>query len=197
MKKDTFAQELCALLVDKGVIKASEGESMQEAFKDSSKAAFDDFLLEEGLVAKEELLDVLSQYYKVPAIDVVGIFFDSALLHKFPKGMLLRLGVIPYEVDGNILVLVASRPNNPNLLSCLGAYVSYDLQFMVGFRRDIEDSVKEFYEKSVTQVDEGEEQELIDIENYGTYQNEELLEDAQGSQAVDFSDDDDDFNAEC
>ena len=197
MAHATFAQDLCAILMDMGVIQEAEAQSMQEAFKDASKASFDDFLLEEGLVAEEDLLKALSQYYQVPFLDVVGVFFDSALLHKFPKGMLLRLGVIPYQVDENILVLVASRPNDSNLLSCLGNYVSYDLQFMVGLRRDIEDSIKEFYEKAVTQVDEGEERELIDIENYGTYQNEELLEDEEGIEALDMTDEDDDFSSEC
>jgi len=198
MESGTFAQNLCAILVNMGVVKKAEGESMQKAFKNSSKAAFDEFLLEDGLVAKEDLLKALSVHYQVPFIDVVGIFFDSALLHKFPKGMLLRLGVIPYKVDGNILVLVATRPNDSNLLSCLGQYVSYDLRFMVGLRRNIEDTVKEFYDKSVTQVDEGEDRELIDIENYGTYQTEELLRDEDGTEAVDLIDDDDDeFNSEC
>ncbi len=197
MENRTFVQELCVILVNMGVIKASEGESMQSAFKDSSKAAFDEFLLGEGLVAEKDLFKALSEYYQVPFMDVDGIFFDSALLHKFPKGMLLRLGVIPHEVDGNILMLVATRPNDSNLLSCLGKYVSYDLQFMVGLRRHIENNIKEFYEKSVTQVDEGEDRELINIENYGTYQNEELLEDEEGAEAVDLTEEDDEFDSEC
>ena len=196
MESSTFTQELCTILVNMGVIKKSEGEAMQVAFKDASKAAFDAFLLGEGLVAKEDLLQALSKYYQVPFMDVVGTFFDLALLHKFPKGMLLRLGVLPYKVDGNILVLVGTRPNDANLLSCLGNYVSYDLQFMVGLRRDIEDTVKEFYDKAVTQVDEGEDRELINIENYGTYQNEEVLEDEQGTEAVDLTEDDE-FDPEC
>ena len=197
MESTTFAQKLCTILVNMGVIKKSEGEAMQTAFQDASKAAFDDFLLGEGLVAKGDLFKALSKYYQVPFMDVVGVFFDSALLHKFPKGMLWRLGVIPYKVDGNILMLVATRPNDANLLSCLGNYVSYDLQFMVGLRRDIEDTVKEFYDKAVTQVDEGEDRELINIENFGTYQNEELLEDEEGSKAVDLTEEDDEFNSEC
>lgn len=198
MERNSFAQQLCDTLVEMKVISASEGDALQESFTSSSKAAFDEFLLEEGLVSEEHLLKALGMIYQVPYIDVVGIFFDSALLHKFPKGMLLRLGVIPYQVDGNILVLVASRPNDTNLLSCLGKYVSYDLQFMVGLRRDIEDSVRQYYEKAVTQVDEGEERELIDTDNYGVYQQEELLEDEQASEAqVPLDEDDDDFSSEC
>ena len=197
MEITEFAQELSKILIRMDVVSASEGESLQEAFKDSSKAVFDEFLLEEGLVSEKHLLKALGELYQVPYIDVVGIFFDSSLLHKFPKGMLLRLGVLPYQVDGNILVLVASSPDNTNLLSCLGKYVSYDLRFMVGLRRDIEDTVKEFYEKSVTQVDEGEERELINTDNYGEYQQEELLDDESGDAQAVIDDDDDDFSSEC
>jgi len=190
-----FVEELTNILVKMKVVSVAEGRALQEAFKGSSRAAFDQFLLEEGLVAEENLLKALGDLYQVLYIDVVGIFFDSALLHKFPKGMLLRLGVIPYQVDGNILILIASRPDNPNLRSCLGRYVSYDLQFMVGLRRDIESTIREFYEASLTEVDESEERDSNELSGYSEY-GDEGPRDTQKRDDT-FDDDDSDFSAKC
>lgn len=171
-KRDAFAQALSEILVKHNVTTEAEARAMQRAFKSSEKENFDDFLLEEGLVEEPTLLRALSEYFQVPAVDVTGYFFDTTLLRNFPKDFLLRNRIIPLEMDEDIMVVVASEPDNPDLLSGIGAYASEDVQFRVGLARDICDSVKEFYDKSDTDllddqglVDEqlGEEQRYHDL----------------------------------
>ena len=153
-KKEAFTQGLSEILVKAKVIAPNEARSMQELFKDSTKETFDEFLLEEGLVEESDLLKGLSEYYQLPSFDVVGYFFDHNLVTKFPKGFLLRSGIIPLEVDQNMLIVVASNPEESRLESAIRDYVSYDVNFMVGLKRDICDAVKEFYDLSPVEVDE-------------------------------------------
>lgn len=153
-KKEAFTKGLSEILVKNKIIAFDEAQSMQEMFKDSVKETFDDFLLEEGLVEESDLLKALSEYYQLPSFDVVGYFFDHNLLAKFPKGFLLRSGIIPLEVDQNMLIVIASNPEESGLESSIRDYVSYDINFMVGLRRDISDAVKEFYDLSPADVDE-------------------------------------------
>jgi hypothetical protein len=153
-KRESFAQALCDLFVKYKTITPAQARAMQRAFKTSTKETFDNFLLEEGLIEESVLLRALSDYYEVPCIDVVGYFFETFLLHKFPKDFLLRNEIIPLEVvDEEILMMVANDPSDQELLPQIGEFVSYDIQFNVGLARDICDSVKEFYDKSLTQVD--------------------------------------------
>jgi hypothetical protein len=153
-KRHTFAQDLSIILVKIGAIKEDEGKALQKAFKDADHDNFTEFLLDRGLIEEEDLLKALSLYYKVPAFDVVGYFFDHTLLQQFPKDLLLRLGIIPLEVeDDSIMIMVACEPNDPELLPAIGNYVSYDIQFRVGFFRDISDAIKEFYDRSPTDTD--------------------------------------------
>jgi general secretion pathway protein E len=155
-KRETFAQALCAILVKHNVISEAEGRSMQRSFKNSSKENFDDFLLSEGLVDEEDVLKALGDYYQVPPVDVTGYFFDTVLLRNFPKDFLLRNRIIPLEMEDDILVIVASEPDNPDLLPALGAYTSEDIRFNVGLSIDITDAIKEYYDKSLTDLlDEG------------------------------------------
>jgi len=153
-KRHTFAQDLSEILERNKVLSHEESLAIQKAFHDSEKAQFDDFLLEEGLVQEEDLLKALSQHYQVPAFDVVGYFFNHDLITKFPKGFLLREAVAPVEIEENILSVVASEPDKEGLESMIREFVSYDIVFMVGLRRDICDAVKEFYDKSPTDIEE-------------------------------------------
>lgn len=51
-------------------------------------------------------------------------------------------------------MVVASDPSKPELLSALGQYASEDIEFYVGIGLDIQDSIKEFYDKSLTEPDD-------------------------------------------
>lgn len=175
-KREKFAQELTDVLVKHGSISEVEGRSMQRAFKNVDRDNFDEFLLEEGLVEEEQLLSALSEYYQVPAVDVTGYFFDTELLRNFPKDFLLRNGIIPLEMEDDVLIIVASNPDNPDLVSGLGAYTSEDIQFRVGLARDISDAVKEFYDKSLTDLmdeQDYQDEQLIEEERYHSLINEE------------------------
>lgn len=163
-KKETFAQALTDILVKHKIINEAEGRSLQRSFKNSAKEQFDDFLLEEGLIEEANLLKALSEYFQVPCVDVTGYFFDTQLLRNFPKDFLLRNTIIPLEIDEDILTVVANNPDNTNLLPELGEFTSKDIRFNVGLSRDIADAVKEFYDKSPT--------DLLDEQDY----NDEQLE---------------------
>lgn len=155
MKASTsFVEGLIDVLQKQQAVSADRAAALKKLFEDRSKVAFDTFLLQEGLVDRATLLNALSAYYKVPAFDVVGYFFERHYLRMFPKHFLLRHKIIPIPRDENILVVIASQPDNPELLSAIGEHVSYDIRFNVGLEEDIADAIEEYYEKALTEVPE-------------------------------------------
>lgn len=79
-------------------------------------------------------------------------------------------------MEDDVLVVVASNPDNPDLVSGLGAYTSEDIQFRVGLARDIADAVKEFYDKSLTDLmdeQDYQDEQLIEEERFHSLINEE------------------------
>ena len=150
---NSFEQALVDIIVDLEIASRTDVQAMSVAFSEQNKGRFDVFLLEEGLLLEQDLLRVLSVYYQVPSFDVVGHFFDTTMLHKFPKGFLLRNAIIPLELDEDILVVVTSDPSRVGLESSIREHVSYDITFFVGLERDICNAVKEFYDQSLTNVD--------------------------------------------
>lgn len=150
-RNNTIVDRIIDALVRLGAIEVKEKENIKNAFGQSSSARFDDFLISEGLVERDMLLRALSPCYQVPAYDVVGEFFDHILLTNFPKDFLLRNAVIPLELDGDELVVIAAEPDTPGLEHAIRQFTENDVVFAVGLRTDICDAVKEFYDKSVTE----------------------------------------------
>ena len=160
-----FVPDLIAILVENKVIDAHEGQAMVQDFSDQSDAAFDEFVLATGMVAKEDLLMALSQLYQVPAVDVHGYFFDTGLVKSMPKEFLLHYGVIPLEVEENIMTVVAYEPDMPGLDRKLEEYGSYVIEFRVGLLRDILDVIRDYYDEEMVTLDGmtgDEEAELIE-----------------------------------
>lgn len=152
------------VLVQLNHLSTTDATALHEAFRESEVERFEEFLLDEDVVSKEDLLAALEIYYKLPAIDVVGILFEHNLIIKFPKEIMLSHGFIPYQQDGDILQVIAARPQDAELPEIISEYVSYETVFMVGIYRDICDAAKEFHDQALTLVeeDEDEERELLD-----------------------------------
>jgi hypothetical protein len=66
---------------------------------------------------------------------------------------MLRNSFIPYEHDGEVMIVVVADPENEQLLEIIGRNVSYDISFMVGIADDINDMIKEYYDDSLTKPD--------------------------------------------
>lgn len=148
-RDQAFIDGFCALLVKSGALKNRDAQELQEQFERSTAIYFEDFLLEEDIVSKEDMLQTLSEYYQMPAVDVIGVFFDHHLVRMFPKDVMLRDGFIPFERDGDILLVIAARPRHPALSQVIGDFVSYDVAYMVGIYTDITGQVQEFYDQSI------------------------------------------------
>src|SRR3990167_1625303 len=151
MSRVQFATELVAILVQQGSIAANLAPDLVRQFQDDSKAEFDEFLRSAGLVTKAQLLAALSAYYRVPAFDVEGYLFDHELLINFPKDVLLNQAFIPLQIEDNLLAVVASVPSD-DLIEKIGEYVPYVIELRVGLQRAIIDSIEEFYDASLTNI---------------------------------------------
>lgn len=175
--KKGFEAGFLEVLVRLQYIEPEEAIQLLLKYDESDVDQLDEFLLSEGILEQEELLEALSEYYQVPSFDVTGYFFETHLLRMFPKDMLLRNEIIPMQVDENMLIVVAANPNNADLLFEIGENVSYDVRFHVGVARDICDAVKEYYDKADTEMNEDEDirQEHLLVSEFHRMENEDPL----------------------
>ena len=150
-KNEVFNKAFLDILIEQKVISSDKVSEISGRFADSSIAEFDAFLLEEGLADVEQILIALAMYYHVPYFDTEGHFFETFLLRKFPKDFLMRHAIIPLQVEGDFMIVVAAHPELGGLESAMRNYVSYDIEFLVGIRRHITDAIEEYYDKSLVE----------------------------------------------
>ncbi len=155
---ENFEVGFLAVLVELKFVSAQDAVKLLEMYHESDIDQFDEFLLSEGIVEQEYILEALSEYFQVPSFDAVGYFFETHFLRMFPKDMLLRNEIIPLQVDENMMIMIAANPHNQDLLFEIGEHVSYDIRFHVGIGRDICDAVKEYYDKS--DVEDSQDQDI-------------------------------------
>ncbi len=151
-KHDTFVDKLSEILLKNKVITAADAKVYRQQFESSDHDSFDDFLISEGLISKENLLTALSAYYQVPSVDVDGYYIDDELIRNFPKDFLIANEVIPLEMEDDFLVVAAADPSDPDLISKFGKLTSEDIQFQVSIAQDIIDAVEEYYDRSLTET---------------------------------------------
>lgn len=151
-KHTTFVDRLVDILIKSKVITEQDAKVYRQQFESSDSDSFDDFLITEGLISKENLLIALSTYYQLPFVDVEGYYVDGELIRNFPKEFLVNNEVIPLEMEDDFLVVAAAHPADPSLLSLFGKYTSEDIQFQVGLAQDIIDAIEEYYDKSLTET---------------------------------------------
>ena len=152
-KKHQFVARLADAFVKLQVLSEQEADSLVKEFQGRAKGRIDDFLLDEGIVDRETLLKALQTVYNIPPFDVRGHFFNHQLLLFVPKDFLLNKGIIPLDVDDEIMTIVMSNPEDEETLDTLGRYVSYNVNVFVGIRRDILDAVEEYYDEDVVSAD--------------------------------------------
>lgn len=150
MKRLDVVEGLSSILASHNKINASDLSGLIHSFKNQDDISFEDFLLEEAIVDRDELLQALSEYYQVPQCDPTGLFFDHYMMRLFPKDALLEHIMIPYEREGDTLWVIASEPDNPHLRVVLHRYITHNFSFMVALPEDIIDAIEEYYDQSDT-----------------------------------------------
>lgn len=148
--RSKFIDKLSEILAEMNLIKPEDVVFLHRDFRLKEEISFEDYLLQESIVEKPQLLEALSIYYNVPAIDVTGEFFEHHNIRLIPKDIMLKYNFIPYKREGDNLTIVTGNPDYPNLANIISDYISHNIIFNVGIPQDINDAIREYYDKPIT-----------------------------------------------
>lgn len=148
---ESFITKFSDILQKIGAINTKQAQDLKKDFKSRSSDAVIYFLLDEGIVTKENILKALSQYYNMPSFDVSGYFFEHDLVSGFSPDFLRSNSIIPLTEENDILTVVAADPEIPGLTPRIEKHTDATVQYVVGLKRDIWDAIREFSELSVTE----------------------------------------------
>lgn len=152
-KTNSFVVRFVEALVKNDIMQEAEAQSFVKEFKGRAKGNVVSFLLEEGLVEREDVLKALASIYSVPSFDVSGHFFNHEMLLLFPKDFLIKHSIIPLDIDEDILTVVMSNPDDEKTIEEVGNYVNYNITVNVGIQDHIIEAIKQYYDEDVITSD--------------------------------------------
>ena len=82
-------------------------------------------LVQQGLVGEPELMHFLSQYYRLPLVDIRQLKIDPAVIKQIPMEVVQKYRVIPIKRVGNRLTVAMEDPSD--------VFAIDDIKFMTGY----------------------------------------------------------------
>ena len=109
-------------LVRAGVISWSEVEDAMEAKSRNGGMPLAYYLMAEGLIDRQDILEALGRHHRVPVASVGGRPLSEALLAKVPAEVARTSGVLPVAYDRNarMLSLVMKDPSDLTTRKIIG-----------------------------------------------------------------------------
>uniref|UniRef100_A0A7C4YHP5 Type IV-A pilus assembly ATPase PilB n=1 Tax=candidate division WOR-3 bacterium TaxID=2052148 RepID=A0A7C4YHP5_UNCW3 len=119
-----MGKKLGELLIEKNLVSK---EKIAIALKKQKEEGgrLGSILVNLGFISDKQLIDVLSEQFGVPAVDINNIHVDENVLKLIPQNIAEKLLVFPFKREGKSLHLVMANPSD--------IYVAEDIKFLTGF----------------------------------------------------------------
>ncbi len=125
-----YGSVLGKILIEKGYVTFEQLENAMEDQKSSSKT-LGEILIDRGYVAETDLMDGLSQQYKIPFVRLATYAISPEAVGKVPLDALKKYCVFPLDVQDNMLVVATANPEDfiaeSDLRFLSGMYIKFVL----------------------------------------------------------------------
>ena len=102
-------------------------------------------LIRLGLIKEDDLLSVLSRYYKVPSVKLSTMQVDKKVINLVPSSMAKKHLIIPISRVGAKLAMAMADPNNFLAIDEIKFITSFNVEPVVASDYDIIDAIKKYY----------------------------------------------------
>ena len=122
-------------------------EQYQKALEEQKVkgGSFGSSLIRLGMVKEDDLLSLLSRYYKVPSVKLSTMQVDKKVINLVPSSMAKKHLIIPVSRVGAKLTIAMADPNNFLAIDEIKFITSFNVEPVVASDYDIIDAIKKYY----------------------------------------------------
>ncbi len=102
-------------------------------------------LIRMGVVKEDDLLSLLSRYYKVPSVKLSTMEVDKKVLELVPASMAKKHLIVPISRVGAKLTIAMADPNNFLAIDEIKFITSFNVEPVVASDYDVVDGIKKYY----------------------------------------------------
>jgi len=131
-------------------------------------------LVKVGAISEENLIDFLSQMYRVPAVDLRKVDADPACIKLVPADVALKFMALPLSRSGRRLTVAMVNPTNIFALDDIKFITGFEVDPVVAPEPQVKKALDKYYDSAGTMADvmKGMEDDLAVVED----EDEESLE---------------------
>ena len=137
------------LLVEKGLVPAEVIARVRSALRGGEAAAapkpLSELLVEQGLVRAEQILQMLSEEYAMPLVDLSRTRPHPSAVEALPRELAVRYHVFPVELTSTALVVAVSDPFDNGALDTLTHVLQRHIEPMLAARGEIDAAIARHY----------------------------------------------------
>jgi type IV pilus assembly protein PilB len=105
-------------------------------------------LVQQGLVGEPELMHFLSQYYRLPLLDLRQIKIDPAVIKQIPMEVVQKYRVIPVKRVGNRLTVAMEDPSDVFAIDDIKFMTGYEIEPVLASPSAIAESMDTYYDSA-------------------------------------------------
>jgi len=140
-------RQLTGMLIKRGIISLPELKNLEELSNETGES-IRDILLKDDRLDESQLVDILSEQYNVPKIDLSELEIDKEVIDILSDQIVDRYKVVPISRIGNTLTVAMSDPSNMNAQDDIKFLTDYNVEVVVAATSDIEAAIEKYYASS-------------------------------------------------
>jgi type IV pilus assembly protein PilB len=106
-----------------------------------------------GYISDNEITNFLSQQYRVPAVDLAAVEFDTEVVKLVPKEICERYRVLPISRAGNAMIVAMADPTNLHAIDDIRALTRYSVEPVVASEAAILETISRLWSEKPFDVD--------------------------------------------
>jgi len=140
-------RQLTGMLIKRGIISLPELKNLEELSNETGES-IRDILFKDDRLDESQLVDILSEQYNVPKIDLSELEVDKEVIDILSDQIVERYKVVPISRIGNTLTVAMSDPSNMNAQDDIKFLTDYNVEVVVAATSDIEAAIEKYYGSS-------------------------------------------------
>ena len=134
---------LADTLIKKGLI--SKDQLEQAASQQADNERIDQVLVRTGLVLEREMLQVYSERFAMPVVELSEGDIDRSLIKSVPSRLVHKYGLMPISRNGKTIRVATADPFNMYAIDDLRASINTPVETVLATRSEIHKMIKMFY----------------------------------------------------
>jgi hypothetical protein len=140
-----MARQLGRILVDMGFIDDGQLEMLVEEHGQQPSVQIGKVAEDMGLVIDTQLVQALAEQFDLQIVNFGDISITEEILDEISEAMAQMYRAVPVQLNGNLLTVAVSHPENITVADELRTFLGRDIQLVVCTELEIDSMLEKFY----------------------------------------------------